>query len=265
MRFIDKLSELLASNPPDTNALTDFIHYEIKDVYLLVNAIDKQELEQIRELILPYDASTKSTLGWQIAVKSDCYSVSTYENALFEFFSLGKSAPAPTDLEPCPYCGDGKCKFMNKQSLNSHIKRKHNDELIKAGGAFRIDTLVQLYEMVLPYLIPGKIRFYTFHQWWARDRADNEFLGYTELDAQLSNKLSMDLFNQIDCYVVLSFGNNCSQSLRIKNTPAIENLIKLVRDAKKRKEVISALNKAKLVDKEVFVQTLLLLMQMKGR
>lgn len=129
--------------------------------------------------------------------------------------------------------------------------------MITAAGTYAIATVEQIWEIILPQLIPGQLQCRIFSDkystWGTPD--------YIEMPAQLANKFSTNLLYEINCATTLAFGGRSTLQLFIKTTPAVEHAATVLFNAKSRKEIISTINKTAITDKETFTKTLMFVIQ----
>lgn len=175
-----------------------------------------------------------------------------YYNDLHAFFTDGVGALKITEFLRCPQCNH---ISTDEREMAGHMKYSH---MITAAGTHAIATAEQIWEIILPQLIPGQLQCRLFSDkcftgWSALD--------YVEIPAQLANKFSTDLLYKINCATTLMFGGRSTLRLFIKKTPAVEHAAAVLFNTKSRKEIINAINKAAITDKETFIKTLVFIIQ----
>lgn len=219
-----------------------------------------KDLEEVRGhlLSLPEQCRKRITvriislLTWDNGPFYSIYWHSKYYDDLHAFFIGGVGALKITEFLRCPQCNH---ISTDEREMAGHMKRSH---MITATGTYAIAVTEQILEIILPQLIPGQLQCRVFSDkcftdWSAPD--------YMEIPAQLANKLSTNLLYKINCATTLVFGGQSTLRLFIKKTPAVEHAIAVLFNAKSRKEIINAINKAAITDKETFVKTLMFIIQ----
>lgn len=177
---------------------------------------------------------------------------SKYHDDLHAFFIGGVGALKITEFLRCPQCNH---ISTDEREMAGHMKRSH---MITATGTYAVAVAEQILEIILPQLIPGQLR--------CKIPSDKYFacwgtLDYMEIPAQLANKLSTNLLYKINCATTLVFGGQSTLRLFIKKTPAVEHAAAVLFNTKSRKEIINAINKAAITDKETFIKTLMFIIQ----
>lgn len=220
---------------------------DLEDVreYILSLSLPEQHRKQITVRIiglLTYDNRPFYTAYWH----------SKYYDDLHAFFIGGAGALGITEFLRCPQCNH---ISIDKREMAGHMKRSH---MITAAGTHAIATAEQIWEIILPQLIPGQLQCRIFSDecstYWSA-------LDYVEIPAQLANKFSTNLLYKINCTTTLMFGGRSTLQLFIKKTPAVEHAAAVLFNAKSRREIISTINKAAITDKETFVKTLMFIIQ----
>lgn len=219
-----------------------------------------KDLEDVREhiLSLPEQDRNKITvriiglLTWDNNPFYAAHWHSKYYDDLHAFFIGGAEALKITEFLRCPQCNH---ISIDKREMAGHMKYSH---MITAAGTHAIATAEQIWEIILPQLIPGQLQCRLFSDkcftgWSALD--------YVEIPAQLANKFSTDLLYKINCATTLMFGGRSTLRLFVKKTPAVEHAAAVLFNTKSRKEIISTINKAAITDKETFVKTLMFIIQ----
>lgn len=219
-----------------------------------------KDLEEVREhiLSLPEQCRNKITvriislLTWDNDPFYSTHGHGKYYDDLHAFFIGGAGALKITEFLRCPQCNH---IAIDEREMAGHMKRSH---MITATGTYAVAVTEQILEIILPQLIPGQLQCKIFSDRYSTcwDTPD-----YMEIPARLANKLNTNLLYKIDCATTLIFGGRSTLRLFIKKTPAVEHAAAVLFNTKSRKEIINAINKAAITDKETFIKTLVFIIQ----